>query len=38
MWRSKVSHGATVPSGRTSKLASTPRMPVSGQSGWAERM
>ena len=38
MWRSKVSHRATVPSGRTSKFASVPRIPLSGQSGCAFRM
>ena len=38
MWRSNVSHGAIVPSSRTSKFASAPWTPVSGQSAWAERM
>ena len=34
---SRVSHGATVPSARSSKLASVPSMPLAGQSGCAER-
>ena len=38
MWRSYVSHGAIVPSGRSSKLASVPAIPVSGQSACAPRM
>ena len=38
MCRSRVSHGAIVPSARTSKLASAPSSPSSGQSGCEARM
>ena len=37
MWRSNVSHGRTVPSSRTSKLARVASTPASSHVGWARR-